>query len=382
MTEAEKHPVLVIGAGPAGLAVSRELLRLGVGHRVLEAGRAGESWRRYYRSLVLHTGRHLSTLPGLAWPRATPLFPSREAFVRYLETYAAHFRLPLREQVRVTRIRKLPSGEGWEVETSAGIFRCRALVVATGIASNPHSPRLPGEESYQGNVLHSSAYAEPSPYRGKRVLVIGVGNSGGEIAAELAKAGAHVAVCVRSGAHLMPLRIFGVPAQYWSVELERLPWGLGGRIAQAFGSLLVRFGPARPLPLPDYPLLSRAPLIGDSLPAALRSGAVTLRGPLETLTLSGARFRDGREEPFDAVLSATGFRAALGFLDGLVPLGEDGFPRAEALADANASGLFFAGHRYGPTGALYNIRREAPRIARGAKLFMARFLARIQTRAG
>src|SRR3954470_19133253 len=146
----EYFDVVVIGAGPAGLATSRELARRGVEHVVLERGDCvGYSWANLYESLVLHTGKHMSALPGMRLPRSAPLFVPRGEFVRYLTQYAARFVLPVRTGSRVTAVDRLTREEGhWRVaaETPHGPVEvhCRALVMATGIIANPRVPVIAG----------------------------------------------------------------------------------------------------------------------------------------------------------------------------------------------------------------------------------------------
>src|SRR5690349_5970476 len=152
---AEYFDVLVIGAGPAGLATSRELARRGVDHVVLERGdRVAYSWANLYESLVLHTGKHMSGLPGLRLPRSAPLFVPRGEFVRYLTDYAARFRLPVRTAWRVTSVERLTSDEGrWRVSADSAEgpaeVECRALVVATGIIANPRVPVIAGADEFE-----------------------------------------------------------------------------------------------------------------------------------------------------------------------------------------------------------------------------------------
>jgi len=353
---------IVVGAGPAGLAVSRELKVRGVEHVVLERDEVGAGWAGYYDSLVLHTGKHLSHLPGMTMPKDMPLFPPRDRFVRYLESYAARFELPIWPGTNVVAARR--GASEWLVDTGQSTLSARSLVVATGIASNPRRTELEGEDHFAGTILHSSEYRHPAPFVGRKVLVIGVGNSAGEIAAELGEAGVETAVSVRSGAHIMPLKILGVPSQYWSVLLSRLPDPLPGAIAGATNRALCLMRGRPPIPVPDWPVLAKPPLIGNSLPEAIRSGAVTLRGEVERVSQHAVHFRDGSEERFDVVLLATGYRPAVGLLEGLVRLDAGGFPLRDGVHSLDQPDLYFVGHVYGTTGALYTIRRDAPRAAR------------------
>lgn len=364
MSPGERLEAIVVGAGPAGLATSRELGRHGIGHVVLERGEAlGQSWRNTYDSLTLHTGKHMSALPGLGLGRQAPLFPPRDVFVDYLERYAARFQLPIATGREVTRAER--EGGEWVVETAAGDLRAPRLVLATGIISNPWRPHLPGEERFAGRVLHSAAYRRPEPFRGRRVLVVGAGNSAGEIASELAAAGVDVVLSVRSGANVVPLRLAGVPIQYLSYLLGHLPRPAQRRIVGLVQRLTeLRRGPPV-LPRPDVGPLDSIPLIGFHLVDAIRAGRVAVRGTIAELTEGAARFADEEEIPVDDVILATGFRAAVGPIRHAVELDERGFVRRrERVVAQDAPELFVVGHNYDATGGLFNIRRDAVRVAR------------------
>ena len=354
---------LVVGGGPAGLATSRELQRRGVSHRVLERGpRPGWVWAKLYDSLTLHTGRHLSHLPGRHFPWGTPMFLPRADFVRYLDDYATHFSLPIDADADVTRLDRHHGT--WVAETSRGLLSARTVVLATGIVSNPRRPAFPGRDLYGGQVLHSSNYRRPDPFVGQRVLVVGVGNSGAEIGSELARAGATVTVAVRSGAHVVPRELAGIPIQYLSSLLRKLP-----RRAQAIAADLVRrMGEAKRgppvLPLPAYSALDAIPLIGFNLVDEIRAGRVAVRPGLDAFTASGVRFTDGREEPYDTVILATGFNAAVQPLAALVQLDAKGFgQRRDRVVSIDQPGLFYVGHNYDASGGLSNIRQDAPLAA-------------------
>jgi cation diffusion facilitator CzcD-associated flavoprotein CzcO len=364
LSTAERVAVLVVGAGPAGLAASAELRRRGIDHQVFERGpRIGHNWRRLYDSLTLHTGKHLSALPGLRLGRGVPVFPPRDAFVEYLEQYAWAFDLPIELGRPVTRVDR--DASGWVAETASGEVRANVLVIATGIMSNPRTPQFEGHERYQGRVLHSVDYRRPEEFVGRRVLVVGVGNSGGEIGSELARAGAKVTVAVRSGAHVVPRDLFGIPVQYLSLLLRALPRAARNRVARAFAQVAaLRRGPPV-LPRPAHGPLDAIPLIGFHLVDAIREGLVTVRGSVEAFTEDGVRFSDGRAESFDFVMLATGFAPALRPLRGLVRLDDRGFARrSDRVTSADQPDLFFVGHNYDAAGGLFNIARDAKVVGR------------------
>jgi indole-3-pyruvate monooxygenase len=352
--------VVVIGAGPAGLAASRELSRRGVPHLVLERGeRPAHTWENLYDSLTLHTGKHLSSLPGQRFERGVPLFPRRSHFVDYLHGYAERNRAPLQCGCAVSSVRPAPGG--WVVGTDLGTLRAPFVIMATGIVANPRIPVLPGRDEFRGRVLHSAEYRRPAPFVGRRVLVVGVGNSGGEIGSELALAGAEVTVAVRSGANVVPLRIGGLPVQYASLLVRQLPRRAQEAVVAAVGKLSERRRGPPVLPRPSHSPLDAIPLIGFHLVDAIREGLIQVRGALAGLTREGVLFADGSREPFDDVILATGFEPALGPLAGIVRRDERGFAlRKGRVRSAEHAGLFFVGHVYDSLGGLYNISRDAP----------------------
>jgi cation diffusion facilitator CzcD-associated flavoprotein CzcO len=354
---------IVIGAGPAGLAVSRELGRRGVEHAVLEAGPGpGHSWANVYDSLRLHTGRHLSALPGKRLPRETSLFVRAPDFLAYLREYATSFDLPVRTDARVLTVRR--DGDRWGIESTAGDYTAHSLIVATGIMSSPVVPQFPGREAFGGTVRHSIEYLRPAPFVGRRVLVVGAGNSAGEIAPELAAAGAHVTVAIRSGANVVPLTVLGVPIQYVAWAARKLPLPARWVVVDSFRRVTRLLRGAPPFPPSPKPLLGEVPIIGFKLVEAIRSGAVRLRRALGGFTRAGVRFSDGVEEDFDDVILATGFRAALGPLGDLVTRDERGFAkRRDRVRSAEQPDLYFVGHHYDGTGGLYNISLDAPAVA-------------------
>lgn len=357
--------VIVIGAGPAGLATSRELARTGVDHIVLERGpQIGHTWANLYDGLVLHTGKHLSNLPGMAFSGSTPLFPTRRDFLDYLRRYSDGFRLPVTTDVEVVSV--VRDGDGWRARTAHGEqLRSRVVVMATGIVSNPRWPDIPHAERFGGRILHSVDYRRPAGFERQRVLVVGAGNSAAEISVDLARAGATVTIAVRSGARVVPLRLLGIPIQYVAAPLSRLPLHVQRAITQMIANVseLAR-GPAV-LPPPVDTRCAGVPLIGFHLVDAVRAGAIRVKPGIAGFTAVGARFVDGSEDPFDRVILATGYRAAVGILKDLVRIDECGFAaRRKRVVSVDQPNLYFVGHNYDVRGALRNIALDARRVRR------------------
>jgi len=356
--------VLVVGGGPAGLATSQQLRQHGVPHRVLERGDSvGYTWANLYDSLTLHTGKHMSGLPGMPLPRSAPLFVPRQEFLDYLRRYAERFDLAVDTGHEVERMERTDGT--WTVSTSRGVLAAHVVVVATGIVANPRTPHFAGQDRFAGRIVHSVAYRRPDGYAGRRVLVVGVGNSGAEIASEIARAGAKVTVAVRSGANVVPLTLAGLPIQYVSFWVRKLPRRVQEG-AVALVRLLTELRRGKPvLPRPAYGPLDEIPVIGFHLVDAIAQGLIDMRGGVAELTSEGARFTDGTAGQFDEIILATGFGAALGPLGGLVQVDAKGFARRrDRVVSVDQPGLYVVGHNYDAAGGLYNISRDARIAAR------------------
>jgi len=221
----EDRPVYVIGGGPGGLAAAYALRARGVRAVVLEkSDQVGASWRNHYDRLHLHTTRRLSALPGLPMPRSFGRWVARDNVVRYLEKYAEHHGLEIVTGVEVSRVEPAPDG-GWLLHATGGReLTGSAVVVATGYNHTPRLPDWPGRDTYTGELLHAGEYRNPAPYAGRDVLVVGIGNTGAEIAADLAEGGAsRVRLSVRTAPHILRRSTAGWAAQYTGIAVRRLP---------------------------------------------------------------------------------------------------------------------------------------------------------------
>jgi len=360
---------IVVGAGPAGLAVAACLGRAQVPYRVLEREQAvSPAWRRHYSRLHLHTSRRYSELPFVGFPRGTPRYPSRQQVVDYLEAYSRALAIEPRFGEEVVEARPV-EGE-WEVRTRGTTHRAPHLVVASGYNREPVLPDWPGRDEFAGPVVHSSAYRDGEPYRGQRVLVVGFGNSGGEIAVDLVEHGAEPTMAVRGPVNVVPREIFGVPVLALGILQSRLPTRLADRLNGPLMRLLVgdlsRWG-LRPLPIGPQAQIRerrRIPLIDVGTIEWIKRGRIAVRPGIERFTPEGVRFTDGREERFDAAILATGYRPRVNeFLRGAeTALDGDGCPLASGGA-TGVPGLHFCGFYVSPTGMLREIALEARKIA-------------------
>jgi cation diffusion facilitator CzcD-associated flavoprotein CzcO len=186
--------VIIVGAGPAGLAAGGCLRRAGLNFIILEkAHEIAPAWRSHYRRLHLHTVKAFSALPYVPFPRGYPRYVPREKVVAYLDTYAERFELRPRFGETVTSIRR--EDGGYLVETSTDALSARQVVIASGSNAEPFIPSLPEIEALNGRRLHSADYTEAAPLAGQSVLVVGMGNTGAEIALDLAEGGARAQRC-------------------------------------------------------------------------------------------------------------------------------------------------------------------------------------------
>ncbi|MFG2886898.1 flavin-containing monooxygenase [Streptomyces sp. NPDC048297] len=370
----DDRPVYVIGAGPGGLAAAYALRARGVRAVVLEkSDRVGASWRRHYDRLRLHTTRRLSALPGLAMPRRFGRWVSRDDVVRYLEKYAEHHELEIVTGVEVFRIDRAADGEGWLLHASGGReLTGGAVVVATGFNHTPHMPDWPGREEYDGTLLHAGDYRDAAPYAGRDVLVVGAGNTGAEIAADLAEGGAaRVRLAVRTVPHLVRRSTAGWAAQYTGVLVRRLPVRLVDRLARPLAKASTPDLSAQGLPRPDTGLYSRVregaiPVQDVGLIDAVRKGKVEVVAAVEGFEDGKVALADGSRIAPDAVIAATGYARGLeGLVGHLGVLDGQGRPVVRGAATpADAPGLYFQGYTNPISGMLRELAIDAEKIAK------------------
>ena len=367
----ENSDAVVIGAGPAGLAAAACLIQRGLRPMVLErAGDLGASWRSHYERLHLHTVKTHSALPGLPFPASAPRYVSRQGVVDYLAAYATHHRIAPRVGADVASI--VPRDGGWQVATAAGQrYAAPAVVVATGANNRPNRPEFNGQAAFAGRIVHSGDYRNAAPFRGRRVLVVGMGNTGAEIALDLAEQGATAALSVRSPLNIVYRDVLGRPTQLTSMALARLPDRWGDAIARWLCTVTVgdidRYGLQRSelSPLRQLREHGRTPVIDIGTLARIQSGEIAVFPGIDRFTPDGVRFVDGREAPFDAVVLATGYSAGVErlFPETEVPLDANGMPR-DVIGQGALRGAYFVGFDLRqPGGLLRTIGLQARDVA-------------------
>ncbi|CAO2207866.1 unnamed protein product [Urochloa humidicola] len=360
----EEEEVLIVGAGQSGLAVAACLSLRGVRSLVLDRDDCvGSLWRkRTYDRLHLHLAKQYCALPHAPHPPAAPTYLPGADFADYLDAYASRFavRTRLRREVRSAAFEFDPAGAGgkgrWAVEAvdlATGrreLYAARFLVVASGENDERFVPEVPGMEGFPGTVTHAAEYRSPEGMEGKAVLVVGGGNSGMEIAYDLADAGAVTSIAVRSELHLVTKGIWNVGMALYGYHVPA--WIIDKLVllmcAVVFGDT-ARHGLRRPavgpftmkLTTPAYPVVD----VGTY--AKIRTGEVrVLPAAVKSVRGNVVEFADGNRHPFDAIVLATGYRSTvrrwLKSEDGLI--GDDGLaarPYPEHWKGKN--GLYCAG---------------------------------------
>ncbi|WP_316769374.1 flavin-containing monooxygenase [Streptomyces sasae] len=367
-------PVYVIGAGPGGLAAAYALRARGIRAVILEkSDDVGASWRRHYDRLHLHTTRRLSALPGLPMPRRFGRWVSRDDVVRYLEKYAEHHELEIVTGVEVSRVEPAPDGDGWLLHASGGReLTGSAVVVATGFNHTPRIPDWPGLDGYGGRFLHAGEYRDAEPFAGRDVLVVGVGNTGAEIAVDLVEGGAsRVRLAVRTVPHIVRRSTAGWAAQYNSILVRRLPTGLVDRLARTMAKVSVPDLAAHGLPRPASGLYSRVkegsiPVLDVGLIDAVRRGKIEIVAAVDGFEDGKVALADGTRVSPDAVIAATGYvRALEGLVGHLDVLDGRGRPVAHGpRTPKNAPGLYFTGYTNPISGMFREMAIDAEKIAK------------------
>lgn len=368
----ESANVVVLGAGPTGLAVAAELGRRGRPAVVLERSDAiAARWRSRYDGLRLNTWSGLSRLPRSRLPRSAGRYASRDAFIAYLEAYARRHAVDVRFGVEATRIDADGDG-GWVVASSDGQVSSRRVVVATGWDAEPDLPDWASGAEFAGPVMHASEVRDLSQFAGRRVLVVGAGNSGIDLAGLLVRAGADVTVSMRTPPNIFPRDWLGVPLGPVVLLSEGLPsWAV-----DPIGRFIQRqvFGDLTPYGIPRAPqgFLTRFragvnPAVDDGLVSALKSGRASVVGEVQALEHGGAILSAGEHHHTEVVICATGYRRGLEPLVGHLgvlntrgaPLYDNGVP-----SDPAAPGLYFAGFRVALSGQIRRSSGHARRIAK------------------
>lgn len=345
-------PVIVVGAGQSGLAAARAIRDAGLKSVVLESSnRPSGSWPHYYDSLHLFSPARYSAMPDFPFDGDPDRYPTRDELADYLERYAEHLAVEIRTNSKVTHVET--DGSEFVVHTADGdSLRGAGVVAASGSFGNPAIPALPGTESFTGEVLHVADYRNPTPYTGKRVIVVGGGNSGVQIADELAGV-AELTLATLAPISFVPQIIRGHDLHHW-LEVTRFDH----------------------VPATWLRHIVRKPLVLDTgrYREGIESGRVDRRAMFCTFDDDGIIWPDGSREHVDAVIFATGYRPSLGYLQPLGALDENGLPLHVDGISTTHPGLVYLGLEFQRSFSSNTVRG----VSRDADFVVSPLVAHVQ----
>lgn len=311
--------VLVIGGGQAGLAMGYYLQRTGCDFVIVDgASEIGDSWRSRWDSLVLFTPRQFDNLPGLPFPGEADTYPTKDEVATYLKTYAATFDLPVRTNTRISKVVK--EGDRFVAAADDASIEATQVVVTTGPFQTPFVPDQSAGADPAIAQLHSSTYQRPGDLPSGDVLVVGGGNSGCQIARELATSH-HVELAIGKRSPVIPQRLLGRDIWWWGSKLGVSKVTIDSKLGRR--------------------LSTRDPIIGQG-PRSLARTGVTLRKAVRSIAGRTVTFEDGTTSEAATILWATGFHGSFGWIDVPGVLDERGRPR-QRRGVTSAPGFFFLG---------------------------------------
>ncbi|KAM5563910.1 putative indole-3-pyruvate monooxygenase YUCCA10 [Rosa sericea] len=374
--------VIIVGAGPSGLAVAGCLSRLEIPYLLLEREDCFASlWKKYsYERLHLHLQKQFCELPHMSFPSSCPTYLPKKQFIQYLDDYVAHFKISPMYQRNVESASYDQGSERWVVKTMNNDEGCggeegeeflgRFLVVATGEATNPYVPEIEGLSSFDGEVLHSTRFKSGVEFKNKNVLVVGSGNSGMEIALDLANHGAKTSIIVRSPVHFLSRRMVYlalVLLRYLSLSKVDSLMVLLSKLV--YGDL-TKYGIARPKEGPFFMKIKygKYPAIDVGTCSKIKSGEIQVL-PAEIGSIRGndVELKNGKSYKFESIVFCTGFKrsTSLWLKGDDYLLKEDGIPRPSFPNHwKGQKGLYCVGlSRRG----LYGSREDAQNIANDIK---------------
>jgi hypothetical protein len=301
----ERH--CIVGSGPGGLAAARAFLNLGLEVDIYERHHAiGGIWDR----------SNMSSYHGYKMPGDYPDYPKHGQILDYLRGFAATYGLDRHVRLSTAVEHAEWDGTHWQVRTSDGETRpYLSLTCANGTQWFPSMPTYPGQDGFRGEIVHSNTYAEGRQLAGKRVLVVGAGNSGVDIACDAARFADFAAISVRRGYYLVPKHIFGQPADVFAASGPHLPMRWGQRIFPPLLRLLQGNPTKYGWPAPDHKLFETHPIVNDQVLHHLRHGDLLVRRDISRFDGGDVVFSDGTREAYDLVIMATGYQTKVPYLD-------------------------------------------------------------------
>lgn len=314
-----KYDVIVVGGGQSGLAVGYYLRRTSLSFLILDqASEPGGAWQYMWKSLRLFSPAQWSSLPGVMMPGGGNYYPSREEVLDYLKSYESKYQLPIVRSVQVSNIKKVE--EHFILETTRGEYEAQAVVAATGSFSQPFIPEYDGMKSFQGEFIHSSAYISAEAWIGKRVAIVGEGNSGAQILAEVSKVTDTLWITLK--------------------EPRFLPDHVDGRFL--FDAATQMYEAKQQGKAYQPPSLGDVVMVPSVKEARERNVLKSVR-PFQKFVSDRLLWADGHEEKIDAVIFCTGFRPAIAYLNNLSIITPEGRVLTKETKATQMPGLWLVG---------------------------------------
>ncbi len=368
-------PNLIIGAGPAGLGLAGRLRKAGIDFEIIEkSNNVANAWHNHYDRLHLHTVKQLSNLPHLPFPEEYPLYVPREKLVAYFDNYATTFNIKPHYGQTVNSVKK--EGNNWLTTTENGqTYIATNVIVATGVNRIPNIPSWEGQENFKGSIVHARAYKNASPYLGKKVLVIGMGNTGAELALDLSEHDCETYISVRGPVSIVPRDLNGRPVQLTSIQLAKIPFGIGDWLGNFIRGIylgdLTKYGLNAPKlsPAKQLKVTGKTPVVDIGTVNQIKAGKIIVKPEIQSFTSNGILFKNGTKLAVDAVILATGYRANVEdfIADTSGLLNQDNLPK-QSIFDGKNKGLYFIGFdNYKLGGILGIIQSESLRIVEHIK---------------
>jgi len=364
-------PNLIIGAGPAGLGLAGRFRKMGIDFEIVEkSNQVANAWHNHYDRLHLHTVKQLSNLPHLPFPEAYPLYVPREKMVEYFDNYAATFDIQPHFGQTVKSVKK--EGTQWITTTQNGVtYTSKNVIIATGVNRTPNIPSWEGQENFKGSIIHAKDYKNATPFLGKKVLVIGMGNTGAELALDLSEQGCETYISVRGPVSIVPRDLNGRPVQLTSIQLAKLPFGFGDWLGNFIRGIylgdLTKYGLKTPKlsPVQQLKITGKTPVVDIGTVNQIKAGKIKVKPEIQSFTADSIKFKNGATQLIDAVILATGYSAKVkDFLaDTTGLLNKDNLPK-QAIFNGKNKGLYFIGFdNYKLGGILGIIQSESLTIA-------------------
>lgn len=348
----EDPTAVIIGAGASGLATAKALQDEGIDFDWFEQGSmVGGLWQidndnggvAAYESLHLNSSRPLTQFPSFPMPEDWPDYPSHRLVAQYFEDFADAFSLRDRITFNTEVTKVVPSGSKWKVTAGGRTKSYDNVLICNGHHRYPKTPEIPGE--FTGQSLHAHDFRSADGWAGKRVLVLGVGNSGMDIACEASRIAEQTFLATRHGVHVLPKYALGRPIDQLSSPLTAyLPFEVERRLYEA----IVRVATGRPqdrgLPKPDHRLLGAHPTVSSDLYDRVGHGDIVMKPNIARLDGSAVEFTDGSREEIDVLVYATGYEIRLPFLDPAVfDPADNNLPLYQRVVPLDLPGLWFIG---------------------------------------